>query len=281
MTSVKKLFGQLQRRGPHRVLRGDMAIVGLPGVVYTPESGTNLPGIAFGHGWLTRSKQYIDTLEHLASWGIVVAVPDTERGPLASDRALAADLETALQVISSVRLGSGDITVHPERLGLAGHGLGASAAVLAAGNSSRAAALAALFPAPTSPAVLPAAHRARVPALILAAPKDLDGVTSNALALRNALQGDGVSLRTVPKSSNRGLAEGFSIRKRLGDGSDDKKTQRATRAVLAGFLLAHLGPDKTYSDFGDPSTALGKLQTVDPATAEIEDLDPVSRLLRR
>ncbi|MGJ0119252.1 dienelactone hydrolase family protein [Williamsia sp. MIQD14] len=290
MTSVKKLFAQLSRRGPHRVLRGDMAIVGLPGVVYTPESGTDLPGVAFGHGWITHSRQYRDTLEHLASWGIVVAVPDTERGPLASDRALAVDLETSLQIISSVRLGSGAITVHPERLALAGHGLGASAAVLAAGDSQHARALAALFPAPTGPAVLPAAHRARVPALILAAPKDLDGMTSNALALRNALQGDQVALRTIPKSTNRGLAEGFSVRKRLGDGSDHSTTQKATRAMLAGFLLAHLGGtaargrtaigDPTYSDFADPAVAIGKLETVDADTVEIDSADPITRLLR-
>ncbi|WP_299575537.1 hypothetical protein [uncultured Williamsia sp.] len=290
MASVKKLVSQLSRRGPHRVLRGDMAVVGLPGIVYTPEAGSDLPGIAFGHGWLTHSRQYIGTLEHLASWGIVVAVPDTERGPLASDRALAADLGTALQVISSVRLGPGRITVHPERLGVAGHGLGASAAVLAAGDSDRARALAALFPAPTSPAVLPAAHRARVPALVLAAPDDLDGVTSNALALRRSLQGDQVALRTVPKSSNRGLAEGFSIRKRLGDDSDQKKTQRATRAVLTGFLLATLGDpgrrrgvqgDATYAAFADPSEEIGTLVTVDPETVEDPDADQLTRLLRR
>ncbi|MGZ8179209.1 dienelactone hydrolase family protein [Williamsia sp. SKLECPSW1] len=290
MASVKKLLSQLSRRGPHRVLRGDMAVVGLPGIVYTPEAGTDLPGIAFGHGWLTHSRQYIGTLEHLASWGIVVAVPDTQRGPLPSDRALAADLRTALEVVSSVRLGPGQITVHRDRLGLAGHGMGASAAVLAAGDTDRAHTLAALFPAPTSPAVLPAAHRARVPALVLAAPDDLDGVTSNALAIRRALQGDDVSLRTVPKASNRGLVEGFSIRKRLGDDSDQRKTQRVVRAALTGFLLATIGdPDRrgsvpgdpTYAAFADPSEELGKLVTVDPEAVEAPEVDRLTRLLRR
>jgi len=33
-------------------LRGDLAFAGLPGIVYTPEAGLNLPGIAFGHDWL-------------------------------------------------------------------------------------------------------------------------------------------------------------------------------------------------------------------------------------
>ena len=49
---TKKLFAALTRRGPHRVLRGDLAFAGLAGLVYTPESGLNLPGVAFGHDWL-------------------------------------------------------------------------------------------------------------------------------------------------------------------------------------------------------------------------------------
>ena len=78
-----------------------MAVVGLPGIIYTPEAGSDLPGIAFGHGWLTHSRQYIGTLEHLASWGIVVAVPDTERGPFASDRALARSVKDVHEVTAN------------------------------------------------------------------------------------------------------------------------------------------------------------------------------------
>ena len=49
VAKTKKLFATLTRRGPHRVLRGDLAFAGLSGVVYTPESGLSLPGVAFGH----------------------------------------------------------------------------------------------------------------------------------------------------------------------------------------------------------------------------------------
>jgi len=48
VASTKKLFSALTRRGPHRALRGDLAFAGLPGVVYTPESGMNLAGVALG-----------------------------------------------------------------------------------------------------------------------------------------------------------------------------------------------------------------------------------------
>src|SRR5690606_25968625 len=74
--SVKELLSALTRRGPHRVLRGNLGIAGQPGVVYTPESGRGLPAVAFGHSWLTGVNRYREFLEHLASWGIGAAAPD-------------------------------------------------------------------------------------------------------------------------------------------------------------------------------------------------------------
>ncbi|WP_207842689.1 hypothetical protein [Williamsia soli] len=284
MANPKKLLSQLSKTGPHKVLRGDMAIVGLPGTLYAPAEGKDLPGIAFGHGWLTGAKQYYKTLAHLASWGIVAAAPTTEKGMLASDQGLAADLETTLSVISEVRLGAGDITVHKHRLGLTGHGFGASAATLAAARSDRAKALAALFPAPTSSAVLPAAREVTVPALIVVAPGELESMTSNALALRRALRADHTVLRMAPRTENRGLAEGFSVRSKLGAGGNDRKTQKISRGVLTGFLLHQLTEDSKYAAFSDPDAGLGKLLTVDPDALPpgTEDLiDPLTRLLRK
>ncbi|MCZ4238140.1 hypothetical protein O4H25_14975, partial [Staphylococcus equorum] len=80
----------------HKVLRGDLAFAGQPGVVFTPAEGYNLPAVAFGHGWLLGTNRYKGTLEHLASWGIVAAAPDTGRGPMPSHRGLATDLGTVL-----------------------------------------------------------------------------------------------------------------------------------------------------------------------------------------
>lgn len=92
--SVKSLLSTLTSRGPHRVLRGNLAIAGQPGVVYTPDSGRNLPAVAFGHGWMSGSDHYRSLLEHLASWGFVAAAPDTERGPIPSHVGLATDLRS-------------------------------------------------------------------------------------------------------------------------------------------------------------------------------------------
>ena len=86
----RKLFAALTRPGPHRVLRGDLGFAGIPGVVYTPASGFGLPAVAFGHDWLTEAAHYADTCEHLASWGVVTAAPDTQRGLAPSVLTLAA-----------------------------------------------------------------------------------------------------------------------------------------------------------------------------------------------
>ncbi|MFZ2530500.1 MAG: hypothetical protein WAX14_23085, partial [Rhodococcus sp. (in: high G+C Gram-positive bacteria)] len=131
-SNPKSLAQQLSRRGPHSVLRGDLALAGQPGVVYTPAEGFGLPAVAFGHGWLTGTSNYVKLLEHLASWGIVAAAPNTERGPVPSALGMSTDLLTVLDICTNVRLGTGRISVHPDRLAVAGHGLGAGAAVLAA-----------------------------------------------------------------------------------------------------------------------------------------------------
>jgi dienelactone hydrolase len=136
----KQLLAELSHPGPHEVLRGNLALVGLPGIVFTPRSGLGLPAIAFGHGWLQPTGRYRQLLHHLASWGVVAAAPATQRGPLPSHRLLAADLLTTLDVITTVRLGPDGISVDPEKLGLAGHSTGGGSAVLAAGTSAAASA---------------------------------------------------------------------------------------------------------------------------------------------
>ncbi len=65
----------------------------------------NLPGVAFGHDWLVRADRYAGTSEHLASWGVVAAAPNTETGIAPSLLNLAFDLGTTLDIVSGVRLG--------------------------------------------------------------------------------------------------------------------------------------------------------------------------------
>lgn len=282
MAKTKQLFGALTRRGPHRVLRGDLGFAGLPGTVYTPESGLNLPGVAFGHDWLQGVGRYNGTLEHLASWGIVAAAPDTETGIAPSVLNLSFDLGTTLDIITGVRLGPGKISVHPTKLGLVGHGFGASAAIFTAAGLGSSAnppkAVAAVFPTASKPEADQPAAGLRVPGLILKAPGAELTIQSNATELAAAWRT--ATVRTVDKAVPGGLAEGFRLSKLVGMPGADRRTQKTVRALLTGYLLFQLTGDKAYKDFADADVVLPKTVATDP-DAELPALeDKVAALLK-
>lgn len=270
VASTKKLFAALTRRGPHRVLRGDLAFAGLPGVVYTPVAGLNLPGVAFGHDWLAGVERYSGLLEHLASWGIVAAAPDTEKGLAPSVLNLAYDLGTALDIAAGVRLGPGKISVHPAKLGLAGHGFGGSAAVFAAaGMPAKPKAVAAIFPAVTKPPAEQPAASLQVRGVVFSAPGDAKTLHSNAIHLAQVW--DAATLRVVSKAKAGGLIEGRQLTTVFGLPGADRKTQKTVRALLTGYLLYELAGDKTYREFADPEAQLPRTDAAElgePVTPE-------------
>ena len=288
MARSSKLFSALSRRGPHRCLRGDLAFAGLPGVVYTPEAGFNLPGVAFGHDWLTDASHYLGTLEHLASWGIVAAAPNTERGVAPSVLNLAFDLGTTLDIIAGVRLGTGGISVSPAKLGVAGHGFGGSAAVFAAaglsGGGKRTSrpsapkAAAALFPAVTKPNAGQPALALKVPGLVVGAPDDRQSLRTDAMDLAHAWSGS--VLRVVSKGISSGLAEKRLVSRVVGLPGSHGRTQKTTRALLTGFLLFHLTGDKTYREFADPETTFPKTDHPDLTAPPLTTEDQIVALLK-
>lgn len=278
MARTRTLFNTLKRRGPQQVLRGDLAFAGIPGVVYTPASGFHLPGLAFGHDWLTDADNYTGTLEHLASWGIVAAATDTQRGPVPSVLNLAHDLSATLDVISGVRLGPGQISVAPDKLALAGHGFGAAAAVLSAAESAQVKAVAAVFPAVTKPSAEAAAAQLTVPGLVLATPDDAASLRTDALEVAEAWEG--AVLRVVKKASAAGLAEKRRLTRLLGFPGSSDETQKTVRALLTGFLLFHLTGDKAYKEFADPDTDLPHTTKPDPDAPPVTDEDRIVALFR-
>ncbi|BBX13739.1 MULTISPECIES: chlorophyllase/cutinase-like alpha/beta fold protein [Mycobacteriaceae] len=269
MASIKRLYTALTRPGPHRVLRGDLAYAGLAGVVYTPASGYRLPAVAFGHDWLTGAHRYAGLLEHLASWGIVAAAPDTCRGLAPSVLDSAADLGRALEIATEIRLGPGRISVDRARLAVAGHGFGGSAAVFAAaGSAVKPKAVAAIFPTVTTPPAEQAAEILAVPGVVFAGPGDAKALRSNAVELAHAWPS--ATLRVIAKTSPAGLPQGRRLTGFFGLPTSDRRTQRRVRALLAGYLLAQLVGDKTYREFADPQVPL-------PRTEQLEALpEPVS-----
>lgn len=254
------------------MLRGDLAFAGLPGVVYTPESGFNLPGVAFGHDWLAGADRYQGTLEHLASWGIVAAAPATETSVAPSVLNLAFDLGSTLDIITGVRLGPGKISVHPTKLGVVGHGFGGSAAVFtAAGLPRNLKAVAALFPSVTKPPAEQPAATLQVPGLVLTAPGDPATLRSNAVELARVWPA--ATLRSVDKGKAGGLIEGRRLARVVGLPGADRSTQKTVRALLTGYLLHLLTGDKTYRDFAAPDTELPRTELIDPFADDPVDLE--------
>ncbi len=277
---TRKLFAALTRRGPHQVLRGDLAFAGLPGIVYTPASGFNLPGVAFGHDWLTPVDHYVKTLEHLASWGIVAAAPNTERGPAPSVLNLAFDLGTTLDIITGVRLGPArSACIRPNRAGrprVRGSAAVFAAAGLAGAGKAAPKAVAALFPSVTKPPAQQPAAALKVPGLVLSAPDDPESLRTDALDLAQAWPG--AVLHVVNKGKSAGLAEKRRLSRVLGLPGSDRKTQKAARALLTGFLLFQLTGDKAYREFADPDAVLPKTGKPDP---EAEPMTPEGRIVAR
>ncbi|TNC28732.1 dienelactone hydrolase family protein [Amycolatopsis alkalitolerans] len=242
----KDLLEELSHPGPHDVVRGNLALAGLPGVVFTPRSGLGLPGIAFGHGWLQPPGRYRELLAHLASWGIVAAAPSTQRGPLPSHRTFAADLRATLDLITGVRLGPGGLSVDPAKLGLAGHSVGGGAAVLAAAADTRVKAVATFAAAQTLPQATTAARKLTIPGLHLAVEGDLvTPASGNAEAIAKAWGGP-VQLRILDKSTHLAVTEGTHWSQRLLQGKPQRRTQRLVRALFTAFFLTHLTGTSKY-----------------------------------
>ena len=250
-------------------------------MVYTPEAGLNLPAVAFGHDWLTGVQRYSRLLEHLASWSIVAAAADPERGLAPSVLNLAFDLGTALDIAAGVRLGPGKISVHPDKLGLVGDGFGGSAAVFAAaGMKVKPTAVAAIFPTVTTPPAEQPAATLNVPGVVFSAPGDAKKLRSNASGLWRAW--DTATLRIIAKAQPGGLAEGRRLTTVFGLAGPHRKTQKAVRALVTGYLLAALGGDKTYREFADPDVSLPMTVAVDDeATSPATPQEKIVALLKR
>ena len=252
--NLKKHLAQLSKRGPHRVLVGDLDYAGIPGKVYTPAEGNSAPAIAFGHDWLKPIKSYHATLRHLASWGIVVTAPDTETGLTPDHRGFSADLESALQIAAGVKLGQGKVTVSPGKLGVAGHGMGAGAAILCAANNPRIKAVGAIYPAVTAPPAVEAARSVTAPGLIIGGGQP--GLIGDLLDPGNPARvafnwGGDVAYREVKNGNQATFTEDTFIKLLLGQGIPRYSAQETARGLLTGFLLHQLGGERRYSAFSE------------------------------
>ena len=260
--NLKKHLSTLSKRGPHRVLVGDLGYAGIHGKVYTPAEGNGVPGIAFGHDWIKSIDKYHVTLRHLASWGIAVAAPNTETGFAPNHRGFAADLETSLQILAGVKLGEGKVTVNPGRLGVAGHGMGAGAAVLTAANNPKVKAVGALYPAQTTPSANAAAHSVTAPGLVIGSGTGEIFGAGNPARLAVEWGGD-VAYREIRFGNQQGFSEDTLFKLSLGFSKPQFAQQELARGLLVGFLLHQLADEKKYADFSDPLADGPGLSSID------------------
>ncbi|MEJ5919115.1 MULTISPECIES: dienelactone hydrolase family protein [unclassified Corynebacterium] len=253
--NLKKLVSNLSKRGPHRVMVGDLTFAGLPGKIYAPAEGKGVPGIAFAHDWRSPIKDYHATLRHFASWGIAVAAPDTENGMTPNHRGLANDLESCLQILAGVKLGEGQVIVNPSKLGVAGHGMGAGCAVLAAAARDAVKGVGCIFPADTAPSAEDAATNVSAPGLILAPGEDQWLNRGNPYRLALNWTGD-VVFHEVKDGTQAGFSETPLVQRALGFSKAESKQQELVRAALTGFLLYTVGDEKKYKEFADPEASI-------------------------
>ncbi|PLA28247.1 dienelactone hydrolase family protein [Corynebacterium coyleae] len=252
MSAKLKKLSDLSKRGPHRVLEGDLGYTGLPGKVYTPAEGKNLPAVAFGHDWTKDVDDYHGTLRHLASWGIAVAAPNTETGFRPDHRGFAADLETSLQILAGVRLGNGNLSVSPGKLGIVGHGMGGGAAVLAAVDNPKVKAVATVYPANVAPSAVEAARALFAPGMVIGPGEDGDSLfdPGNPAKLAYNWAGD-VVYRAPKKGDQQSFSEDGMIKRILGVGKSDRSLQETVRGLLVGYLLHVLNDEKAYAGYAE------------------------------
>lgn len=266
-STAKRLLEQLSRPGPYDVLRGDLALVGLPGVVFTPSTGFNLPAVAFGHGWLQPPGRYHGLLRHLASWGIVAAAPATHGGPLPSHRLFAADLRSTLDLVTTLRLGPDGISVDPTKLGLAGHSIGGGAAILAAApgegardDARQVKAVATVAATQTMPPATTAARKITAVGLHLAGDDDLLApAKGNAEVITKEWAGP-AQLRVIPKMTHLGVTEGTHWSRLLLQGKPQHTVQRRVRALFTAFFLTTLAGDDTYRELLDTDLKAARIE---------------------
>lgn len=264
-SSARPSLEYLAHRGPHEVVAGELDAIGLRGIVFAPQTGPRAPAVIFGHGYLQPVRRYADTLRFLASWGFVAAAPATERGPLPSHGGLALDLSRTADRLAEAKLYRGRVTVDRARMAVAGHGIGAGAAVLAAAaGAPPMAATVTLFAAPTVPSALAAAPAVTSPSLHLIAPADtLAGDREDGAALARAWGGP-AQLRRVRRAGHLDPAEGPHVTSQLLGHRGSAATRQVVRTVMTAFLLCHVaGQQQLATELAGPIGGTTLLNLVD------------------
>ena len=199
------------------------------------------PVIAFGHGFLSAVTLYQSTASHLASWGFVVALPQTQGGLFPSHPALAADMVSTLDWLAAQSGASGSVwagAIDGDRRGMMGHSMGAGCSMLAAASDPRVRAMVPMAPAETNPSSTQACASIRAAVRILVGSQDSIVAPSTATPMFDNLLGD-AQLVSITGGSHCGLMDSPIIA--CDSGSITRAQQLAiVRREATEFLLVEL-----------------------------------------
>jgi dienelactone hydrolase len=237
--------------------------VPLPSQPCTSEPPSSV--VAFGHGYQARVDYYESTLEHLASWGIVVIAPRSAGELFPDHTAFADDLLSALDwVVAEPVPGNRDWPggpVDPKALGLSGHSMGGGAALLAAARDPAIRAVATLAAAESDPSAIEAAADISAPVLFLTAGDDaITPVAEHQRPMFEAKSSGPAELRTIVGASHCGFLDLETPLLSLvcddaAIGPDEQR--RLTRAALAAWLRYELAGDASAAALAWPDASAG------------------------
>ncbi len=213
------------------------ATVGAP---FDPSAGP-CPVIAFGHGFVTTVDRYASTASHLATWGFVVILPQTQGGLAPSHSALAADLNASMDWLESesARVGSPWFgAVNGARRGVMGHSMGGGCSLLAASNDPRVRAAVPMAAADTNPSSVAACRSVRCPTRLIVGSQDTIVAPGTSDPMFDNLPGE-AQLLSITGGYHCGFIDSSILF--CDSGSISRSAQLAiVRRESTAFLLVHV-----------------------------------------
>ena len=266
----------LSQPGPRTPARRDVTVVRASGSTFTatvhyPGTSTAVgapvdaaagpyPIVAFGHGFLSAVTLYASTGAHLASWGFIVILPQTQGGFLPSHSALAADLVSSLDWLDSEGAAPASPwfgAVNGDRRGVMGHSMGGGCSLLAAQSDPRIRAVIPMAAADTNPSSVAASAGVRTATRLVVGSQDTIVPPATANPMYANLRGPS-QLVSITGGSHCGFIDSAIA---FCDSGSISRTQQLAivRRECTEFLLLYLAGDGTRwaAVWGAPPTADG------------------------
>jgi dienelactone hydrolase len=221
------------------------------------------PLLAFGHGFVTPVNLYLSTGSHLASWGIVVILPQSQGGLLPSHAGFAADLVSSMDWLAAQSAVVGSPwqgAIDAERRAVAGHSMGGGCALLAAKSDARIRAVIGQAAANTNPSSITAAVDVRCATRLIVGSQDTIVPPSSTSAMYPNLSGAAQSI-TISGGFHCGFIDSAIVF--CDSGSISRAQQLATtRREMTEFLLLYLVGDRSRCSevWSDPPPGDGVVQ---------------------